>query len=332
MELLRTEHLSKTYGTGDARVEALKDVSFTLPKGEFAAVVGESGSRKSTLLNYGRSFAYSLPASFDGQTAVINLVSYETYQFGWAESALLEGSLEAAERGNGVLVEYNASCPVSVGDIMEIETSDGTHQIPVAGLLSYTPFSKVEGEENVICSEALFQKFTGERRYTIIDIQLTRDASDQNVEELRAMTDSNMTFSDQRMSNNEVRGAYYSFSMFVYGFLAIIALIAVFNVVNGIAMSVSARMKEYGAMRAIGMSPGQLTRMIAAETAVYVGGGVFIGCAAGLPLNWLLEIIVFLSVMVLVILIPYFLTINLFPVIRVLALPTLFLFLVPDAI
>ena len=51
MGLLRTEHLSKTYGTGDARVEALKDVSFTLPKGEFAAVVGESGSGKSTLLN-----------------------------------------------------------------------------------------------------------------------------------------------------------------------------------------------------------------------------------------------------------------------------------------
>ncbi len=51
MELLRTEHLSKTYGTGDTRVEALKDVSFTLPKGEFAAVVGESGSGKSTLLN-----------------------------------------------------------------------------------------------------------------------------------------------------------------------------------------------------------------------------------------------------------------------------------------
>ena len=51
MELLRTEHLSKTYGTGEARVEALKDVSFTLSKGGFAAVVGESGSGKSTLLN-----------------------------------------------------------------------------------------------------------------------------------------------------------------------------------------------------------------------------------------------------------------------------------------
>ncbi|MDO4336782.1 MAG: ABC transporter ATP-binding protein [Eubacteriales bacterium] len=51
MEILKVEHLCKTYGSGDARVDALKNVSFTLQKGEFAAVVGESGSGKSTLLN-----------------------------------------------------------------------------------------------------------------------------------------------------------------------------------------------------------------------------------------------------------------------------------------
>lgn len=51
MEILKVEKLCKTYGTGDARVEALKSVSLTLEKGEFAAVVGESGSGKSTLLN-----------------------------------------------------------------------------------------------------------------------------------------------------------------------------------------------------------------------------------------------------------------------------------------
>ncbi len=51
MEILKVEHLSKTYGTGEAKVEALKEVSFSLEKGEFAAVVGESGSGKSTLLN-----------------------------------------------------------------------------------------------------------------------------------------------------------------------------------------------------------------------------------------------------------------------------------------
>lgn len=51
MEILKVQNLCKTYGIGEAKVDALKNVSFSLNKGEFAAVVGESGSGKSTLLN-----------------------------------------------------------------------------------------------------------------------------------------------------------------------------------------------------------------------------------------------------------------------------------------
>ncbi len=51
MEILQVKQLSKTYGTGEAQVQALKQVSFSLQKGTFAAVMGESGSGKSTLLN-----------------------------------------------------------------------------------------------------------------------------------------------------------------------------------------------------------------------------------------------------------------------------------------
>lgn len=51
MNLLEVKQLSKTYGTGEAAVHALKNVTFSVPKGEFVAVVGESGSGKSTLLN-----------------------------------------------------------------------------------------------------------------------------------------------------------------------------------------------------------------------------------------------------------------------------------------
>ncbi len=51
MEILKVEHLCKTYGKGNGEVKALQNVSFTMEKGEFAAVVGESGSGKSTLLN-----------------------------------------------------------------------------------------------------------------------------------------------------------------------------------------------------------------------------------------------------------------------------------------
>ena len=51
MQILQVQDLCKIYGKGEGKVDALKNVSFTLEKGDFCAVIGESGSGKSTLLN-----------------------------------------------------------------------------------------------------------------------------------------------------------------------------------------------------------------------------------------------------------------------------------------
>lgn len=51
MELLEVQNLCKTFGSGETKVEALKNVSFSVTKGEFVAVVGESGSGKTTMFN-----------------------------------------------------------------------------------------------------------------------------------------------------------------------------------------------------------------------------------------------------------------------------------------
>ena len=57
------------------------------------------------------------------------------------------------------------------------------------------------------------------------------------------------------------------------------------NIMNSISMSVSARIKQYGSMRAVGMDGRQLSKMILAEAFTYAFWGCFIGCAIGLPFS-----------------------------------------------
>ena len=76
-----------------------------------------------------------------------------------------------------------------------------------------------------------------------------------------------------------------AFVTFVYGFLAIITLVTVLNIMNSISMSVSAKIKQYGAMRAVGMDKRQITKMIASEAFTYAVVGCIVGCSIGLLIS-----------------------------------------------
>ena len=257
-----------------------KDNQCRIP-GSLLAALSEQPSVKRV---FGRSFAYDLPAVLGGAEKTAMLVSYETYQFGWAEDDLLEGSMERARNGEGVLLVEKDGFTAKPGDEISVKTKLGIQRVPIMGILSYAPFNSGGQTGTLICSEELFGRLTGETGYTILDIQM-KDSSERAVEEIRSLAGDDFLFSDQRAGNQEVRAVYYSFSVFVYGFLAVIALIAVFNMINSIGMSVSARMRQYGAMRAIGASVRQLSFMVAAETCTYLLCGLLLGLTAGLPLH-----------------------------------------------
>ena len=236
---------------------------------------------------YGRSYAYSVPAQSGEESFKIQLISYEEDQFEWARKDLTEGSMEEAEAGEGVLAVYmNSERDFAVGEELTLDIGGGEKNVKVSGLLAESMFDITDESANLICSEELFRELTGETDYTIIDVQFNSSVTDQDVEEIRDLAGENVTVSDNRMENSEARGGYYSFALFLYGFLVVIALISVFNIINSISMSVSARIREYGAMRAIGMSSRQMIRMVAAEAVTYVAWGILIGCAAGLLLNY----------------------------------------------
>lgn len=258
------------------------DSSCALDQSLAERIAGMHGVKRT----YGRSFAYDIPARFGQTEKTVTLVSYERHQFhwieeqGWAEDpAGLEKAIEDRDDGY-ILAVYDPETPIQAGDVV----STGLGDLTVASVVTHIPFDRSDGEETLVCSEALFSKLTGETQYTIIDIQMERSATDADVRAIRDLS-AGYLFSDNRLSNRETRGAYYSFAVFVYGFLAIIAMIAAFNIMNSISMGVSSRIRQYGAMRAVGMSMAQMTEMIAAEAAAYAVCGCAAGCALGLPVH-----------------------------------------------
>lgn len=244
----------------------------------------------------------TLTLPIDGQEMTLTVISYDEQQFAWAKKDMLAGDFADALKGKGLLLAYREDGILSTGSSVAVSCGENSREVPIAGILGNVPFSygtnksTGSGEEIAICSESLFEELFGEAGYAVIDIQFKAGVTDAEVQELRRMIERNcgehdregIAFSDRRIENRETKGASYSMALFLYGFLAVIALIAFFNIMNCIAMSVSARMREYGAMRAVGMTVRQLVRMVWWETMTYTFCGVVFGCFAGLPLNRLL--------------------------------------------
>lgn len=235
---------------------------------------------------FGRMFAYDVPVIVNGNEQKVDVISYEQKQFEWAKSYLQAGSLETVQNEpNTGLVVYEAQNTIEIGDTVMMDIDGQSTEIRIVGVLSASPFNNAADVGTIICSEDTFQQIFGQSDYTIIDMQLSASASDADVNTIHQNFGSGYTFVDKRLDNSSTLGIYYCVWLFLYGFLVLIALITIFNVINSIALSVAARTKQYGAFRAIGLSNRQLSKMIIAEAATYAITGSIVGTVLGLICN-----------------------------------------------
>lgn len=237
---------------------------------------------------YGRRSAFSFPATFhagSGDSTTVDLISYDDFdlQSLKKDGALKKGSLSKVYGdSNFVLATSDADSTWKVGDTVQI----GNETLTIAGLLKNDPFNSdglTHGKLTLITSSDTFVRLTGEKAYALVMVQTTAHATDEDVQAMQRIVGSAFSFRDKR--DERTSGTYIAFVCCVYAFLAIIALVTVLNIINSISMSVTARIKQYGAMRAVGMDDRQITRMIASEAFTYAILGAVVGCLIGLPLS-----------------------------------------------
>ena len=232
---------------------------------------------------------YKRQIEINGTSYNSNIISYEENQFHWAKEQLTSGSIETVMNTPGqILFVASSDTEVQPGDSIFLTINGNEKKVTVGGILSDSPLARADGIETIICSEETFTRLTGATGYTILDIQFYFGADEEDAAVVESLFDGGVSFSNNLSRVQQQRGLYYAFAAMIYGFLSIIVAITVFHIMNTIRMGVSARTRQYGVMRAIGMSNQQLTRMIAAESASYSVGGIVLGCIFGLWFHWFL--------------------------------------------
>ncbi len=239
---------------------------------------------------YGRRSSFDVAAGLKGDTTLsstVDIVSFDDFDLKalQKDGTLRWGSDLSKVYGDSryVLATWDRNSSWDVGDTLLV----GNEQITIAGLLKYDPFSGdglTDGKITLITSGETFTRLTGITDYSLIMVQTTSNATDEDVATIGQIVEENgYTMNDKR--DQRTSGTYFAFVACVYAFLGIITLVTVLNIVNSISMSVSARIKQYGAMRAVGMDGNQISKMILAEAFTYAFWGCVIGCMIGLPLS-----------------------------------------------
>ena len=233
---------------------------------------------------YGTSYISNISVtSSRPDISQINLESYDDTMLELVKDIVVQGELSAIfGNSHKAITVYNKDNPLEIGDVIQI----GEKEVEITCTISSSLYP---GEFLVICSQETFTWLTGEHNYSLIGIKLNAKADDTTLRQINRLVGSDVIVTDDREANKSNNSTFTAVQGAAYGFLLIISMIALFYTINSISISVGSRSKQYGAMRAVGMSNEQLTRMIYFEALTYAISGLIAGFGFGIPLSWALH-------------------------------------------
>ncbi len=219
----------------------------------------------------------------DGQPLTVTGMSVDTLADGTAID-VLGGTLN--DSGNTVLMDYDTAgqLGLSMGQNFELlNASQQAETLLVAGMFDRAGSFPVVGE--IIMNTEVFPRFGDARVVDSVVIRAAEDADLESVQaELRGIVDHLPTVSVS--SNDEYADSlvaqFDQVVAVIYALLALAIVISVLGIVNTLGLSVMERTREIGLLRALGLTRGQLRRMVGLESVVVALLGSILGVGLGL--------------------------------------------------
>ncbi len=183
-----------------------------------------------------------------------------------------------------------------VGDHIKIRSSGGGKKdyqtVTVVGVVDKDFLSRDYNESHIvgfITTPNVVAKITGDDAYSRMFIMANLDVSNAPITDyLQALTkqDAGYNYMDKVAESIQAKNDERTSSIFLYGFIGVIALIAFLNILNTVSTNLILRTKEFAVLKAIGMTQKQVNKMIILEGVMYGLFAAVYGILIGTAMNY----------------------------------------------
>lgn len=192
--------------------------------------------------------------------------------------------------------KFKVGDKINITDRTYMEPNKG-HIFTIGAILKTDNYIQSDGMtyNEVILSNEYLRKNLNYNRYSSIKINVeNKNDYDKVKEEIQKIINDNedLTLKGYREELSKIKKNSFKLLAFLYSFIIITAITSIANIFAVMVMSVTLRKKEFAMLRAVGMSRGEVLKLIFNESSIYLASGGILGLGLGISLSYLLFIII----------------------------------------